>query len=181
MPSISDVISRYTDLCKYCDSFWNSAAKKNPDSIKCKIGCCACCELQSVSAVEAFCIIDFLRQSRKSVIHRSGNKDGFCIFLNNKTCGIYNCRPVICRTHGLLLSSNDEPIARSCILNYQNISIADCSIVLDWETIAMNLMKINMAFCIISGFQSLSDKRFLLSDVAAGIIPDEFNTVNLNQ
>lgn len=174
MPTISDVISRYDSLCTFCDSLWNKAVTYNSDQIHCHIGCSKCCELETVSAIEAFKIIMYIGLNAQN---HSSTDPRYCTFLENSRCKIYSCRPVICRTHGLLLKSDKDSCIQSCPCNFQDYENSDHTCILDWESLTMNLMKINMAFCMLAGFPELASERILLSDIASGKIPDKLTLV----
>lgn len=174
MPTISDVISRYDSICAFCDSFWNKAVIYNSGQIHCHIGCSDCCELETVSAIEAFKIIMHIGLNA----HNYSSTDyRYCTFLENNKCRIYSCRPVICRTHGLLLKSGENSCVQSCPCNFKDCKTSDHTCILDWESLTMNLMKINMAFCTLAGFPELASERILLSDIASGKIPDKLTLV----
>lgn len=171
MPTLKDVISRYDSICAFCDSLWDKAVIYNPDQIHCHAGCSDCCELETVSAIEAFKIIMHIGLNAQTC--RSTNNPGCCTFLENNRCRIYSCRPVICRTHGLLLKSGEDSCIQSCPYNFQGCKNPDQTSILDWESLTINLMKINMAFCTLAGFPELASERFLLSDITSGKIPDK--------
>lgn len=171
MPTLANVISGYDSICTFCDSLWDKAVTYNPDQIKCHVGCSDCCELETVSAIEAFKIIMYIGTDAQA--YQSDNNPGYCTFLENNRCKIYSCRPVICRTHGLLLRIGEDSCVQSCPYNFQGCENSDQTCILDWESLTMNLMKINMAFCTLAGFPELASERFLLSDITSGKIPDK--------
>lgn len=175
MVTICNVLSKYHQLCNYCNSFWNSVISRFPDQINCKAGCSSCCELQSVVAIEAFNIISNISKLNKSSSQDKG-EHSVCVFLANNICAIYDYRPVICRTHGLVLGTNENNF-HSCPINYQHNAIPDDSAIIDWESLTMNMMKLNLAFCILGGFESLSSERFLLKDIQSGHIPPQFSSL----
>ncbi len=174
MATLTNVISRYDLICSFCDSLWDKAVIYNQDKIQCHIGCSDCCELETVSAIEAFKIIMHIGPDAQSF--QSANNTGYCTFLENNRCRIYSCRPVICRTHGLLLKNGEDSCIQSCPYNFHECEMPDQTCILDWESLTMNLMKINMAFCTLAGFPQLASERILLSDIASGKIPDELTS-----
>lgn len=175
MPIIADVLLKYDTLCSFCDSFWNRAVLKYPQHFQCQSGCSTCCELQSITAIEAFRIFLVIKSDLSSF--SSKNDLNYCVFLHNNKCKIYNFRPVICRTHGLLLKNSEHPCLQTCQLNFTNCQDPENSAILDWENLTMNLARINMAFCMLSGFPEMASERILLSDIASGNIPDKFNSI----
>lgn len=174
MTTVSDILSRYDSLVKYCDKFWNMVVQKHPELIHCKKGCCQCCELESVTAIETFIIYNHLRIQNNNYAY---NDNSNCVFLYNSTCTIYNCRPVICRTHGLLLSNSETPVIYTCPLNCELDTKIDEALILDWETITVNLIKLNLAFCITTGIDSYASERFLLKDIVSGLIPRKLQII----
>lgn len=73
---------------------------------KCKIGCSAeCCSIVPIP-IQKYNI--FRRKIRKKIVDTmrlGGNivlmtEDGSCVFLNDRTCSIYNNRPMTCKIYG---------------------------------------------------------------------------------
>lgn len=177
MPTIQAVLDTYQELCNFCNSIWSNVQERYPHELQCRKGCCGCCELESVSALEAYIILDFLdRQSVKTAEPASAFPIGQCPLLANGLCTIYPVRPLICRTHGLPVRSitlTDGAID-CCPLNFpdgelQNI---DHTVVLDVDMITDNLMRLNMAFCLLLGEKKLSSKRISLKNISAGTVPE---------
>ena len=168
----NDVINKYNELRAYCDGFWDNAVKLHPDQFKCRKGCSICCELQSVNLLEAYNCCVHLLNNRST----GKNTDGRCVFIFDDSCRIYEARPLICRTHGLLLKSPEftNEIAPSCPFNFETLDFenASRSCVLDIDRITGNLVRLNLAFCITAGDQSLAGNRFSLEDLAEGAVPE---------
>jgi len=85
----------------------------------------------------------------------TGNTDA-CPFLRRQACAIYPNRPIICRTHGLILRSSEFPLSRqaaSCPYNFPSIHPDDFppELAVDVDLITKNLVNLNLAFCLASG------------------------------
>jgi len=180
MSSFKEVIDQYKKLCGYCDGFWKRVFEKFPAEFACTPGCSTCCELQSVNLLEAFVIADHC--SRGSSRDRKGlgissappRPDSACPFLADNRCRIYPARPIICRTHGLLLKSKDfrDRIAVSCPFNFTTIDHATINDAdaLDVDTVTTGLAKLNAAFCMLLGNIKKVSERITLRDLASGKI-----------
>jgi uncharacterized protein len=172
---LQEVINQYKIFCRYCDGFWEKIQDKFPEEIACSPGCSTCCELQSVNYLEGYVIADYCRHSRKpdraTALSASGHA---CPFLSDNRCRIYPARPIICRTHGLLLKSREfrERVVSSCSFNFTTVDYAsiDDEYALGTDTVTMNLAKLNAAFCLLLGEVKKAEKRIALSDLASGKI-----------
>jgi uncharacterized protein len=166
-----EIIDRYLELTAYCDTQWKKACRSNPECFKCKKGCSTCCELQSINLIEAYRCAVYL----KSHPIRKINSDGRCVFCINDTCAVYEVRPLICRTHGLLLKSKEfaHAISPSCPFNFETAEydLLDPACILDSDLITGNLVRLNLALCIALNEESLGGKRFQLGDIARGKFP----------
>ncbi|MGA2507756.1 MAG: YkgJ family cysteine cluster protein [Chitinispirillaceae bacterium] len=172
MSPFLEIIDRYKNICSYCDAFWIRVFKKFSTRFACSPGCSTCCELQSVNFLEAYVIAGYVSDHlRQSVCPPS---DGRCPFLADDRCRTYRVRPLICRTHGLLLRSKDftDRIAVSCPFNFTDIDHAtiDDAYVLDVDTVTTGLAKLNAAFCMLIGDVKKAKERIALSDLASGKI-----------
>jgi uncharacterized protein len=179
MSTFQIITNRYNTLRDYCDTFWKQVSGKFPTAFACGSGCSTCCELQSINFLEAFIIADRLNGDTRS----TGNPvhGGACPFLTDGRCRIYPARPLICRTHGLLLKSKDfkDRIAVSCPFNFVSIdhaAIAD-RYALDVDMVTAGLAKLNAAFCLLHGDLKKASERIALVDLAIKKIgPSWFNT-----
>ena len=88
--------------------------------------------------------------------------------------GLYPARPLICRTHGILLRSKEftDRIAVSCPFNFTTIDHATINDAdaLNVDTITTGLAKLNAAFCLLLGDVKKAKERIALSDLADGKI-----------
>jgi hypothetical protein len=174
MATTQDILDRYAKLCGWCDAFWKRAADGLADQIACGSGCSLCCELSSVNYLESFVIARRLAGSGPERQKDREPQDGSCPFLSGGRCGIYGDRPVICRTHGLLLEGKSfaGKISISCPYNFTGVDPAsvDGSYVLDIENISDNLARLNAAFCMLMGDARKSAGRIKMADLADGTV-----------
>jgi hypothetical protein len=153
---INDILDNYRKLCAYCDSVWERVRAAYPGEIACRKGCGICCELQTVNQIEAYAIrFHIAKNGASSEITNDGN--GACPFLSrDQTCSVYIARPVICRTHGLILRSSEFPLSRrasSCPYNFPSVHPNDFppELTVDVDVVTKNLVNLNLAFCLASG------------------------------
>lgn len=113
-----DVKKSWAELASNVDQFFASRSQ----GLNCHQGCSKCCEVdRSVFSLEADMIRDYLAsldpidaQSLKSKLKNS--IEGHCSFLSSGSCLIYEARPLICRSHGLVHKRSSGP--HHCELNY---------------------------------------------------------------
>lgn len=171
MSTSQKIINQYKKLRSYCDGFWKQTKDKYPAEIACSPGCSICCELQSVNFLEAFVIAEHRGRGGSSAPPPSGTS---CPFLSDNRCRIYPVRPLICRTHGLLLRSKEFSgrTAPSCPFNFTSADPAALSdtYALDIDAITAGLAKLNAAFCMLLGGVKKAKERIALRDLASGKI-----------
>ncbi|MDR2729161.1 MAG: YkgJ family cysteine cluster protein [Chitinispirillales bacterium] len=170
MDQLQTVVGNYYKLCGFCDQLWSRVRQAYPNEITCKKGCGICCELKSVSQIEAHVISLYLQEnnggSNKKTVPETAEK---CPFLCEDACLIYNARPLICRTHGLVLRSAEfhQTHAASCPYNFPSFGPNELSdeFTLDIDMITKNLMRLNLAYCMCKGIQDDARNRVLLVDL----------------
>jgi hypothetical protein len=156
MDKLQTILDNYRRLCGYCDGIWERVRQTYPGEIACYKGCGTCCELQSVNQLEAHVIrLHIQGVSCKKPLEDRGSTSHICPFLQNRACVIYDARPIICRTHGLILRSVDFSRAHqagSCPYNFPSHHPRDISpeLTADIDNITKNLTNQNMAFCMIN-------------------------------
>jgi len=173
------IIANYQKLCAYCDAIWKRVIAAYPNEIACREGCGICCELQSVNQLEAHVIRAHIN-TVNTVILYDGDDDKTsphtCPFLRgeSQSCAVYPARPVICRTHGLILRSTEFTLtqAASCPYNFPSIHPNDVppELTADVDRVTKNLTNLNLAFCLSSGIdiRDESNSRVRLRDLARG-------------
>lgn len=175
MADIETLLNQYRKLSDYCDLFWNRIAELFPEAINCQPGCTACCQLESVNALEAYLLT--IKLETVGCLRADGLQgvDAACPLLADGLCLAYEARPLICRTHGLLLNSKElrgETVS-SCPLNFTDLSTIDKDfpLSLDLDMINENLMRLNLAFSLIIGDIRLADRRYPITAVIARQLP----------
>jgi hypothetical protein len=174
MTKLKQVLDNYATLCRYCDSVFAFLQNRYGRDMACRKGCSACCELHSVCALEAHAIAACLATKRPPRLRKKKNRSR-CVLCVNGECIAYQARPVICRTHGMpLLLDKGKTVASSCRLNFKgrDLFALPGTHVLDTAAITGNLMRLNMAFCMVAGRKDLASRRFTLARVLAGDIPE---------
>ncbi len=165
---LSTLIARYQKLCQYCDEVFAATLHVFRPHIQCSKGCATCCILETVVALEAYIINSYLKSSaspaRYGASALANQSQQECVFLHNNSCAIYAVRPIICRTHGLPIIYPDRPEIDICPLNFRELDVMsiDKQYLFDAENITMNLMRLNLAFCIITKKPQSAENRIPL-------------------
>jgi len=160
---IREIIDNYRKLCTYCDSIWTRVIKAYPNEIACRKGCGICCELQTVNQIEAYVIRSYIDVNRVDIIV-DNNDNNVCPFLRDQVCTIYPARPIICRTHGLILRSSEFPLSKqaaSCPYNFPSVHPNDFppELTVDVDIITKNLVNLNLAFCLDGGIDVIDKTK----------------------
>lgn len=126
------IFEKYFELRKRTDENVKKLLEIHGPNIICKPKCSSCCVNLTVFQIEF-----------ESIKHEMGT-DGFdigsvtfddqatCGFLKNDLCQIYKYRPIICRTHGIPISfqNDDDPVepyiaVSFCDLNFEDLDMGD--------------------------------------------------------
>lgn len=152
----------YLKLIEKLDSYETRLLAEYGNSVACRRGCAECCILESVFPVEAFYIYSSIsdKQNRFSIPAGAGSK---CVFLENDSCSIYPCRPVICRTHGYPLMESGR--IDFCPKNFTGISSIDSGFILDLDALNRALASINIIFIKENNDSFFKPERILMSDI----------------
>ena len=113
-------------LQENASGFFDKIAEKHASKMECKKGCSKCCQTDiSVFEIEAERITDWFKaqtsveQTRLRELWNTENQQGYCTFLYNDQCTIYEARPIICRTQGLPLFVPAQNVLDYCPLNFK--------------------------------------------------------------
>lgn len=141
------VIEKYEKYLELIDSLLQKYFENQKDYINCKPGCSFCCEsgqypftelefqyamtgYKALSEQEKAIVQEKIKSIKKAKNEYTGEEFMHeCPFLIDKKCSIYNCRGIICRTHGLIYFINDKDgktrnKSPNCVnygLNYSNV------------------------------------------------------------
>jgi uncharacterized protein len=166
MVKSSDILTQYRKLQNYCDKWSSGLIQKYPKDITCNKKCSNCCILNSVCLLEAYSIVRTQKKTHKPKTNKT------CVFLKNDLCSIYKARPIICRTHGLPITSTfiKKRFLDCCPKNFITKKHSDIppKDLFPLDTVNENLMRLNLAFCMLLGKKALAGKRFTLKQIAAG-------------
>lgn len=150
-------------LHQNASAFFDKVIAKNENQMNCKKGCSACCRVDlSVFEIESTLIKNwFLSLSKSDQINllelwENPSQDGFCQFLKNDICTVYEARPTICRTQGLPLFIESENLLDYCPLNFQETAPEKG----DW----LNLERLNTMLSLAASSQQ-KDSRIRLTDL----------------
>lgn len=145
-------------LASKVDEFFGRVEALNAEHMECRTGCNDCCHVRlSVTTVEAEAIRQHWMQMPAAArdrirAHARGPSDGLCAALGDDgRCGVYEARPLVCRSHGLPLRLRQErslPIIDACFRNFHEkgpAAVAPDS-VLDQQTLSTALLAIDAAF-----------------------------------
>jgi len=98
-----------------------------------------------------------------------------CALLKKNGCVVYAARPIICRTHGLAISTDKrKTVCPTCSLNFstkRDVRLLPKHQVFDSAAVTDNLMRLNLAFCMEIGHAALASKRFTMEQVMSGRLP----------
>lgn len=163
------LFDRYATLAAYCDQAFAAAADRYAAQMQCAKGCAACCRLETVVPLEAALIAAYLAVVPLDVDRADDDADALeCAFLKaDAACAIYPARPLICRTHGMPMQYPDQAERDACPLNFSAFSLdqIEPQYVLSTETVTTNLMRLNLALCMIAGDAEFAGERIRLSDL----------------
>jgi hypothetical protein len=169
--SFLTLIRQYQTLCQYCDAVFAETFQAFQTQMQCAKGCASCCILETVAPLEAYLIRSYL-QSKGSMLltppsDQSDQTQKQCAFLQQNMCTIYPVRPIICRTHGLPLIYPDRSGIDVCPLNFTTLDLrsVDPRFLLDADRLTQNLMRLNLAFSILTHQPDIAGERIPLQQL----------------
>lgn len=137
-------MAQYEDLVAKVQGFADLVTTRRREAFACRAGCDGCCRVElSIGRTEARRVVAHLEalgdEARAAIARRVDVVDGRCVMLDAQgRCGIYEARPMVCRTQGLPLGYPPDVVpastvrARSrgldvicCPLNFTEASPAD--------------------------------------------------------
>jgi len=140
---------KLAELWQKIDAFTARARAAHGAAITCRAGCDACCHRRfSVTGVEADALrrhLDALGEPAREALRAratAGDPTRCAALDDDGRCGVYEARPLICRTHGLALRFRDDrrrlPTLDACPKNYADTDLAslDPATVLDQTTLS---------------------------------------------
>lgn len=149
---IHDCLKPYRELVAKVDRVLDDVRRKYPSDIACHKGCDCGCRNLSIFPIEALSIFMAIRQMppkaaaaflQRTEAHRFQD----CPLLQDRTCGLYPFRPIICRTHGLPLQTiyRGRPSIGYCRRNFINRPAIPRDAVIDLDRINNALRTVNAA------------------------------------
>ncbi len=159
-----DFLQEYQSVIEGVDGVVAELAKLHDKQIRCLPGCCQCCTITSVLAIEAAII----RQAVAGLDARDADKikqhqDASCPFLVDSLCAIYAARPLICRTHGLPIAYIDyeqEAVEVSvCPLNFSADYVFEQDDLFFIDNYNTRMGQLNLAYCAANGLDAKSRIR----------------------
>jgi Fe-S-cluster containining protein len=149
-------LSQYRQFLERVSELFSQIHSRHASAMKCALGCHSCCKPGlTVSRIEAENIRAFLRGREEDFLARekSARKDR-CSFLDpDGACGIYEARPVVCRSHGAPIQFKD-PESRGkdparfrdvCDLNFKGLNLTELP-----ATDFMNLDTVNTLLAVLN-------------------------------
>jgi hypothetical protein len=142
------------------DGFFARVATRYPHDLACASGCADCCAPDltltplEAEAVEAY-LASLDAETRARIARRAASSDGSaCAGLDaERRCAIYPVRPIVCRSHGVVVRIEDDPGRRglpvldSCRKNFsgRDLTSVDGDCVLDQRTLSTVLAALHRA------------------------------------
>ena len=165
--AFTQLMTQYQTLCQYCDDVFTSTLNVCRIHMQCAKGCASCCILETVTPLEAHIIQNHIQSISDQGFSNIQPNECTCVFLRDNACSIYAVRPIICRTHGLPLLYPELGEIEVCPLNFTELDLStlDPAYFLDAERITTNLMRLNLAFCMLTGNAEDAGIRVLLQEI----------------
>jgi Fe-S-cluster containining protein len=97
--------------------------------LQCKKGCSSCCEntqfkvryIEALQLAKGFATLPADKQ--RTILENIGQESPDCPFLLDKCCSVYEYRPVLCRSFGMLIQIGE--ILGTCDLNFRDVKTGE--------------------------------------------------------
>jgi uncharacterized protein len=147
-------MSRHAELTAKVDAFFTKVQTRHGSDMQCTTGCSDCCHTRlTITSVEARAIRELVAswpedRRRALAAHAAAQAADRCAALDEDgRCGIYDARPIVCRSHGAPIRMRDSrslPVVQSCFRNFTHTTPdADC--VIDQETLSTLVLAVDRA------------------------------------
>ena len=151
---MKDALTNYFSLVAKVDELCSRIEGEFADQIACRSGCSGCCRHITLSWVEAVALATSLAALPSAEVEeirhraRTASLDGACPLLTDDRCALYRSRPIICRTHGLPILTQQDGTGRVdfCPLNFTGVDRLPGSALLDLDRLNTLLDSINRLF-----------------------------------
>jgi hypothetical protein len=137
-------LDSYRQLLARLDAFFERAAARYTEEMRCRPGCDDCCGRDlELHAFEAACLVEAARALQPGARDRIRDRarscledeEAVCPLLEEGRCVVYQARPVICRTHGLALLVPGDGSLSVCPHNFRGAEHIEGECVLDLDPV----------------------------------------------
>ena len=158
MPRIDEgakkLLLNYHGLLARVDHICQEIESQYADHLACRAGCAGCCRQITLFPVEAMALaeaVECLPTDEAERIRDRARKTSPgdpCPLLEDQLCLLYSGRPVICRTHGLpiLTDQDGQKSVDFCPRNFRDVVSLPGTAVIDLDRLNMTLAAINALF-----------------------------------
>lgn len=149
----TDIFSSYRSLLARIDAFAEQLKDRYGSQIACGPGCAGCCgQVLELLPVEFY---HLQAAAGRMALSGPAPSAGACPVLHDGLCRLYDCRPVICRTHGmpLLLEEGGRQRVDCCPENFTGLALDRLpgDSLLHLERVNLLLVSINHVFAAARG------------------------------
>lgn len=176
-----EAFKEYKAFINRVDRMCERIARRYGQYMACKKGCAGnCCRIHlSVFTVEAVSFaVGLQKLPRKTIVHirqkaRHTNSFGPCPLLEDGACLMYNCRAVICRTHGfpVFTEYRGHRSVGFCLKNFRKLAVIPDDAVIDLTWLNSSLAAVNRRFISRMDLQIPPTGRFTVAEALLMEIP----------
>lgn len=145
MPT-EQILERYAVFVSKIDELSEKIIGRHQGRIVCRPGCDVCCQQFSVLPLEA----DQLARAAGKLKEKPDGKKDMCALLSKEgLCAAYESRPIICRTHGLPITSGELGGGVNCCpMNFRNFPLdtLEPTDIIDIDAINKTLIVLNALY-----------------------------------